>query len=86
MKQVLRAIGAAREDEVTIDVSGMDQFDIDDFGSELDNAKKLLDLGVGSATLTKHVFKKLAFKYLCDVRQEIKNQVAEEIDRRTYPG
>jgi len=26
------------------------------------------------------VFKKLAFKYLCDARQEIKNRVAEEID------
>jgi hypothetical protein len=26
------------------------------------------------------VFKKLAFKYLCDARQEIKNRVADEID------
>jgi hypothetical protein len=86
MKQVLRAIGAAREDGVAIDVSGMDQFDIDDFSNELDDAKKLLDLGIGSETLTKQVFKKLAFKYLCDVRQEIKNQVAEEIDASTYPG
>jgi hypothetical protein len=86
MKQVLRAIAAAREDEVAVDVSGMDQFDIDDFSNELDDAKKLLDLGIGSETLTKQVFKKLAFKYLCDVRQEIKNQVAEEIDARAYPG
>ena len=80
MKQVLRAIAAARQDEVAIDVSGMDEFDIDDFSNELDDAKKLLDLGIGSETLKKQVFKKLAFKYLCDVRQEIKNQVAEEID------
>lgn len=81
MKQVLRAIAEARQDGVGIDVSGMDEFDIGDFGSELDDAKKLLDMGIGSETLKKQVFKKLAFKYLCDARQEIKNRVAEEIDR-----
>jgi hypothetical protein len=86
MKQVLRAIAAAREDEVAVAVSGMDQFDIEDFSNELDDAKKLLDLGIGSATLTKQVFKRLAFKFLCDVPQETKNQVAEEIDTRAYPG
>jgi hypothetical protein len=85
MKQVLRAIAAARQDDVSIGVSGLDQFDIDDFSSELDDAKKLLDLGIGSETLKKQVFKKLAFKYLCDAGQEIKNQVAEEIDARQYP-
>ena len=80
MKQVLRAIAAARQDEVSIEVSGLDEFDIGDFSNELDDAKKLLDLGIGSETLKKQVFKKLAFKYLCDARQEIKNRVAEEID------
>ena len=80
MKQVLRAIAEARQDEVAIDVSGMDEFDIGDFGSDLDDAKKLLELGIASETLKKQVFKKLAFKYLCDARQEIKNRVAEEID------
>jgi hypothetical protein len=80
MKQVLWAIAEARQDEVTIDVSGIDEFDIGDFGSDLDDAKKLLDLGIASETLKKQVFKKLAFKYLCDARQEIKNRVADEID------
>ena len=80
MKQVLRAMAEARQDEITIDVSGMDDFDIGDFGAELDEAKKLLELGIGSETLKRQVFKKLAFKYLSDVRQEIKTQVAEEID------
>ena len=80
MKQVLWAIAEARQDDVTIDVSGMDEFDIGDFGSDLDDAKKLLDLGIASETLKKQVFKKLAFKYLCDARQEIKNRVAEEIE------
>jgi len=81
MKQVLRAIASARQDELQIDISGLDEFDIEDFGSELDDAKKLLDLGIGSETLKKQIFKKLAAKYLCDARQEIKNRVAEEIDR-----
>jgi hypothetical protein len=80
MKLVLRAIAEARQDEVSIDVSGMDEFDIGDFSNELDDAKKLLDLGIASETLKKQMFKKLAFKYLCDARQEIKNRVADEID------
>jgi hypothetical protein len=32
--------------------------------------------------LKKQIFKRLAFKYLCDARQDIKNRVAEEIDRQ----
>ena len=84
LKQALRAIAAARQDALSIDVSGLDEFDIGDFSNELDDARKLLDLGIESETLRKQVYKKLAFKYLCDVRQEVKNQVAEEIDRRRY--
>jgi len=80
LKQVLGAIAAARQDEVQIEISGLDEFDIGDFGNELDDAKKLLDLGIGSETLKKQVFKKLALKYLCDARQEVKNRVAEEIE------
>ncbi len=81
MKQVLWAVTAARRDELTIEISGLDEFDIEDFSNELDDAKKLLELGIGSDTLKKQVFKKLAFKYLCDARQEVKNRVAEEIER-----
>ena len=81
MKQVLRAIAAARQDELEIDIAGLDEFDIEDFGGELDDAKKLLDLGINSETLKKQIFKKLAAKYLCDARQEVKNRVAEEIDQ-----
>jgi hypothetical protein len=80
MKQVLWAIAAARQDAISVDVTGMDEFDIDDFGTELDNAKKLLDLGIESATLKKQIFKRLALQYLADSRQEIKNRVAEEIE------
>ena len=80
MKQVLRAIETVRQDGLLIDISGLDEFDIGDFSVELDDARKLLDLGIESTTMKKQLFKKLAFKYFCDTRQEIKNQIAEEID------
>jgi hypothetical protein len=80
MRQILSAIAAARQDEVTIDISGMDEFDIHDLGTELDDAQKLLSLGIESETLKKQIFKRLALKYLSDARQAIKNQVAEEIE------
>ena len=80
MKQVLRAIVLARQDALSIDVSGIDEFDIGDFSTELGDAERLLRLGIPSETLRKQVFKKLAFKYLCDVRQEVKNAIAQEIE------
>lgn len=80
MKQILHAIDDARQDGLSIDVSGLDEFDIGDFSSELDDAKKLIELGIASGTLKKQIYKKLAFKYLSDARQETKNQVAREID------
>ena len=81
MKRVLRTVEAAREDGLSIDVSGMDEFDIGDFGTELADAQKLLSLGIDSPTLRKHVYRKLALKYLCDVRQEVKEQIGKEIDQ-----
>jgi hypothetical protein len=84
IRQVLRAIADAREDGILIDVAGLDEFDIQDFGAELDDAKKLLGLGIASPTLSKQVFKRLALKYLNDARQEVKNQVAGEIDRMPW--
>jgi hypothetical protein len=80
MKQTLWAIAAARQDGVTIDVMGMDEFDIHDLGTELDDAQKLLSLGIESKTLRKEVFKRLALKYLSDARQDVKNRVTEEIE------
>src|SRR5579864_1092767 len=81
MKQVLIAIEGARQDGLAVDVSGLDEFDIGDFGAELDDAKKLLDLGIQSDTFKKQLYKKLTLKYLCDARQETKNQIATEIDQ-----
>ena len=80
MKRVLRAVASAREDDLAIDVSGLDEFDIGDFSGELADAERLLNLGIESPTLRKQVFKKLAFKYLCDVRQDVKDRIAKEID------
>lgn len=80
MKRVLRAIEAARQDGLVIGVSGLDEFDVGDFSSELEDARRLLELGIQSPTLRKEVFKRLASKYLCDTRQEVKDQIAREIE------
>ena len=80
MKRVLGAVEAAREDGLTIDVSGLDEFDIGDFSSEIDDAIKLLGLGNVSKTLQKQILKKLSMKYLCDVRQAVKDQIVDEIE------
>jgi len=83
MKRVLRAVDLAREDGLSINVSGMDEFDIGDFSTELEDAERLLSLGMNSPTLRKQVFKKLAFQFLCDVRQDVKDQIGREIDQET---
>ncbi len=80
MLRVLTSISIARQDALTIDVSGLNEFDIEDFGVELANAKQLLELGIASPTLKRQLFKKIALKYFCDSRQEIKNMIADEID------
>jgi hypothetical protein len=86
MKRVLRAIGIARQDSVMVHVSGLDDFDIQDFSSDLEDAERLLSLSIPSQTLRTQVFKRLAYKYLCDVRQEVKDQIAKEIDASLEAG
>jgi len=80
LRQILQAIAIAREDDLTLEVSGLDEFDIGDFGAELENARNLLALGIESPSLKRQMFKKLAFKYLNDSGQELKNIIAAEID------
>jgi len=77
---VLQAIESAREDGIEIGVTGMDEFDISDFSTELDEAGKLLAFGMKSPTLEKEVFKKLALKYLSDSRQDVKDRIVAEIE------
>jgi hypothetical protein len=80
VRRVLRAIADAREDGLEIGVTGMDEFDISDFSTELADAKQLLALGMDSPTLKKEIFKRLALKYLSDSRQEVKDRIASEIE------
>ena len=80
IRRVLTAIEAAREDGIQISVTGMDEFDITDFGTELSDAQALLGLGVESPTLKKEIFKKLALKYLSDSRQDVKDRIVAEIE------
>ena len=79
MRKVLEAIVAARQDEVQVSITGLDELDISDFASELEQASNLLALGIQSATFKKQVFERLALKYLSDVRQETKDQIVREI-------
>lgn len=81
LRRVLLAVDEAREDGLEIAVSGLDEFDIGDFSSELDDATRLLSLGIESPTLKSQVFKKLALKYLCDVKQDVKDRIVGEIDQ-----
>jgi hypothetical protein len=80
MIQILRAVAEARQDALQVAVTGLDEFDIGDFAEELDNARKLLEMGIESPTMKAQIFKKLAMKYLCDERQEVKDRIAQEID------
>jgi len=81
MKSILQAISMARDDKAQVDVAGLDEFDIGDFTTDLGDAERLLGLGIDSPTLKKQVFKKLATKYLCDIRQEVKDRIEDEIER-----
>jgi len=80
MRRVLLSIEGARQDDLSISLSGLDEFDIGDFSSEIEDAQRLLALGMDSPTLRRQIFKKLAFKFLCDERQETKDTIAREID------
>jgi hypothetical protein len=81
IKNVLDVIAAARQDGLTVEVSGLDEFDITDFSVDAADAQSLLNLGIESSTLKRQVFKRVALKYLCDARQDIKNQIVAEIDQ-----
>jgi hypothetical protein len=80
IRKVVQTISEARADEVTVSVSGLDEVDINDFGAELQDASKLLQLGIDSPTLKRQIYQRLALKYLSEVRQETKDQIAREID------
>ncbi len=80
IRKIATAISEAREDFVEVTVAGLDEVDISDFGTELQQAANLLQLGIDSPTLKTQIHQRLAMKYLSDARQDIKNQIAQEID------
>jgi hypothetical protein len=80
MRNIMNGVAAARQDAMTVDVVGLDSFDITSFSTEAADAQSLLNIGIESPTLKKQVYKRVALKYLCDARQDIKDRIAEEID------
>jgi hypothetical protein len=80
IRQLLNAISSARQDGVLIAVSGLDEVDITDFSTDLQDAKDLLQVGIDSPTLKRQVYQRLALKYLNDARQDLKDQIAREIN------
>lgn len=80
IRRVLTAVSIARQDDVAVSVSGLDEIDIADFAAELQNANQLLQMGIESQTLKREVYQRLAVKYLSDARQEIKDQITREIN------
>ncbi len=81
VRRVLKAINEAREDGLEIAVMGMDVFDISDFTDEIADAKDLMALGITSPTMKKEVSKRLALMYLADLPQDVKDQIAAEIEQ-----
>lgn len=80
MKRVLEHVLRAWDESAVVIVSGMDQFDIGEFTSELSDAERLLSLRIGSRTLEKQIHKKLALQFLSDMRQEVKDAIVKEIE------
>lgn len=80
MRRTLRSVEEVREDSLSVHVSGLDEFDIGDFSTAIDEAGKLLALGINSPTLQKQIYKKLVFQYLSDESQQVKDAIGKEID------
>ena len=75
-----------RKDDLKITVSGLDEFEVGEFDDELDEAQKLLNLGIQSKTFRKQAFKKLAFKFLADLNETTKERIAAEIEAQIDKG
>ncbi|MBM3758867.1 MAG: hypothetical protein FJW36_01340 [Acidobacteria bacterium] len=75
-----------RKDDLKISVSGLDEFEVGEFNEELDEAEKLLKLGVQSKTFRKQALKKLAFKFLADINETTKEKIAAEIEEQIDRG
>ncbi len=81
MKKTLRMVAAGRFDEMSVDVKGLDQFDIADLSGELQDAQALLQIVDNSPTFRKELQKRLALKVLDDSEPAMKNQIVREIEQ-----
>lgn len=81
LSRIFNLIAAAREDEMTVAISGMDDFDAPNLEEEVDAVRGLRDLGIGSPRLEKEASKRVAMRYLESASQETKNEVLAEIER-----
>ncbi len=79
MKNTLRAVIAARRDELAMDVKGLDRFDIRDFSAELRDAERLSRAVTHSATFSRELETRLALRFLDDSEQTVKSRIAGEI-------
>jgi len=86
LKRLLQTLTRIRKDDLRISVSGLDEFEVGEFNEELDEAQKLLNLGLGSKTFRKQAFKKLAFKFLADINETTKERIAAEIEEEIDKG
>jgi hypothetical protein len=77
----MAAVSEARQDGIQVDVTGMDEFDIQSFADEVQDAASVLALEIPSETVKGQLFKRVALKYLSDARQGIKTQIVYEIDQ-----
>lgn len=79
MKETLRVIVLARQDDLSLDVKGLDRFDIRDLSVELDDAARLNQLVTHSPTFKRELETRLALRFLDDSEQALKRRIAEEI-------
>jgi hypothetical protein len=86
LKRLLQTLIRVRKDDLRISVSGLDEFEVGEFNEELDEAEKLLKLGITSNTFRKQAFKKLAFKFLADINETTKEKIAAEIEAQIDKG
>lgn len=79
MKGTLRAVIAARQDDVAVDVKGLDRFDIRDLSVELDDAARLREIVTHSPAFARELETRLALRFLDDSEQALKTHIAKEI-------
>ncbi len=82
LQRVFGLVRAARQDDIEVEIAGMDQFDMPDFSDEINNATGLRQLGIQSARFERELQKRVALKYLEGATLESKNVVVRESDQR----